>query len=89
MPRLSTERDQIQQRRNTARKRNGRDQRDTNEPTEPRQKKERATRGGFGTSARGIGGKPAGHPGHGVRAPAEFRAEAIRPNSPRGELDTS
>ena len=43
----------------------------------------------FGSSARGIGGEPAGRPGHGVRAPAEFRAEAIRPNSPRGELDTS
>jgi hypothetical protein len=43
----------------------------------------------FGTSTRGIGGEPAGRRGHGGRAPAEVRAEAIRSNSPRGELDTS
>ena len=43
----------------------------------------------FGTSARGIGGLPAGRPGHGVKAPAEGRSETIRSNSPRGELDTS
>ena len=43
----------------------------------------------FGSSARGIGGQPAGRLGHGVRVPAEFRTEAISSNSPRGELDTS
>jgi hypothetical protein len=43
----------------------------------------------FGTSARGIGGEPAGRLGHGVRVPAEVRAPAARSNSPRGELDTS
>ncbi len=41
----------------------------------------------FGTRVRGVGVEPAGSPQR-VRVPAEFRTEAIRPNSPRGELDT-
>jgi hypothetical protein len=43
----------------------------------------------FGARLPGVGGMPAGHPGQWVRSPGEFRAEAIRPSSPRGELDTS
>ena len=43
----------------------------------------------FGSSARAIGGEPAGRLDQGGRVPAEFRAGAIRPNSPRGELNTS
>lgn len=43
----------------------------------------------FGARVPAVGGAPAGHPGQWVRSPAVFRAEAISPNSPRGELDTS